>query len=236
MTSTRCWTPRRAGRRRTGTTGCGTGGATPSSSSASCSASRTRPSSSRTASAGRWRQTPRRCWRTSGRAAGVIVQGGHRAAAAAGALPGAGNPRGSGPLPAAVVERAARRADRRPTCWCWRARGIARTAREPVVVNHAIRDFADRFRPGPGSAAPVDQAAGPAPPRAVPVVSDRARARAAGPGHRRRAAQAAPRPAGGLAGPAPGDRAAGQAGRAHSPGLGVPGQRITAPGRRMRRT
>jgi pimeloyl-ACP methyl ester carboxylesterase len=33
----------------------------PSSSSASCLASRTRPSSARTASAGRWRQVPRRC-------------------------------------------------------------------------------------------------------------------------------------------------------------------------------
>ena len=66
--------------------------------------------------------------------------------------------------------------------------------------------------PGTCLPAPVDETAGPPPSRAVPVVSDRARARAAGPGHRRRAAQAAPRPAGGLAGPASGDRAAGPAG------------------------
>ena len=89
--------------------------------------------------------------------------------------------------------------------------------------------------PGTGPAAPVDQAAGPPPPRAVPVLSDRARPRAAGPGRRRRAAQAAPGPAGGLAGPASGDRAAGPARRAHPPGVGVPGQRIGASGGRMRR-
>ena len=109
-------------------------------------------------------------------------------------------------------------------------------AREPVVVNHAIRDFADRFRPGPADLAPVDQAAGPAPPRAVPVVPDRARARPAGSGHRGRAAQAAPGLAGGLADPASGDRTAGPTGRAHSPGVGVPGQRVTASRGRMRRT
>jgi len=84
-------------------------------------------------------------------------------------------------------------------------------AREPVVVNHAIRDFADRFRPGPASprrwARPLDRR------RRVLFLSS-----PIGLGH-----------AGGLADPASGDRTAGQAGRTHSPGVGGPGQRIRAP-------
>ena len=47
-TSTRPATPTRAGPRTTGTTGCATGGVTPSSSSASCCPSRTPPSCTRT--------------------------------------------------------------------------------------------------------------------------------------------------------------------------------------------
>ena len=69
--------------------------------------------------------------------------------------------------------------------------GHCPNGREPVLVNHAIRDFADRIGPGPASprrwTRPLDRR----PPRAVPVLSDRARARAAGPGRRRRAPQAA---------------------------------------------
>ena len=64
-TSTRSSAPTRAGRKRTGTTGCVTGGDSPSSSSASCCPSRTPPSSTRTAWAGPWRPAPEtNCWYT----------------------------------------------------------------------------------------------------------------------------------------------------------------------------
>ena len=112
MTSTRSWTPRKAGRRTTGTTGCGTGGGIAEFffGELFCEPHSTKQREDAVGWA--METSPETVLAHDGRAAGVIVKGGHRAVAAAGALPGAGDSRGPGPLPAAVVERADRRADR----------------------------------------------------------------------------------------------------------------------------
>ena len=74
----------------------------------------------------------------------------------------------------------------------------------------------------------VDPGAAPEPSRAVPLLTDRARARPARPRHRRRAAQAASRRGDRLAGPAPRHRGAGGRGRAGAPGVAVAGERVRA--------
>ena len=70
-------------------------------------------------------------------------------------------------------------------------------ARDPVLVNHQIRRFVERFDPPPVEAAGARAGArgrAPAAARALPLLADRARARAARRRDRRRAARAAPRP------------------------------------------
>ena len=95
-------------------------------------------------------------------------------------------------------------------------------ARDPVKVNLLLRDFIE-----PGAAA-AQLGARQVPPqaRALHLLADRARPRAARRRDRRRAAQAPSRPRDRLAGPAPGHGGARGARRADPSGERVPGQRV----------
>ena len=98
-------------------------------------------------------------------------------------------------------------------------------ARDPVKVNLLLRDFI--VPPPPPRALGARGRAAPQA-RALRLLADRARPRAARRGDRRRAAQAASRPRDRLARAAPGHRGAGGARRAHPPGERAAGQRVAA--------
>ena len=128
------------GRWRTATTGCGTGGASPSSSSARCSPSHTPPSSTRTASEWALEIGPETMLAGWGAPADLAraIRHGRRRRLPAGALPGARDQRRPGHVPTARAQPSRRRADR------WRA-GRARRRRPPPP------------RPRPGEGQPGDR-------------------------------------------------------------------------------
>ena len=95
--------------------------------------------------------------------------------------------------------------------------------RDPVRVNRLLREFVASRAAAP-PAGPAGAAGAEA--RAVHLLADRPRPRAARRRDRPRAARAAARPGDRLARPAPGDRGAGGGRRAHPPGQRAAGQRV----------
>ena len=143
------WTPTRAGPRTTGTTGCGL--------------ARLRRVLLRRAAAraaldqaagglvGWAMETSAETTAVRRRAALLVQPRGDRGDPGPGELPGAGHPRRGRPLPAGGQrQRAGRRVAGRRAADAGRRRAPP-AGREPVVVNRAIRDFADRFRPAPAA-------------------------------------------------------------------------------------
>ena len=138
-----------------------------------------------------------------------------RAARGAPPLPRARHPRDERRGPAARLRRGARRGRPAARSSPLEGSGHAPHARDPVKVNLLLRDFACPPPPAATLAArPVAQP----PARAVHLLADRPRPRAARRGDRRRAAPAPPRPRDRLARPAPGHGGARGARRADPPG------------------